>query len=104
MRPKTAQVVTTAPPRTVAAVLLSRRSTLYLPEAPGVLGATPDPVVDAGVTLLEADLLERGMLMSTALRDHLAALDVDTLKAHGQALLADLDAALAVPLGADVVG
>jgi hypothetical protein len=94
MRPGAVQTVKTAPPRTVAAVLLSRRSTVYLPESPHEPTATPHPVVAAGVTLLEADLLERGLLMSPALRDRFVTLDVDTMKAHGQALLADLDAAL----------
>jgi RING finger family protein len=96
---------TAAPARTrtqtVAAVLLRRLGLVYLPPAgpPDLAGAAdpagmPDPVVQAGVVLLETDLLDRGLLVSAALRDRLCRLDPDSLTAHGMALLADLDAAL----------
>jgi Prokaryotic RING finger family 4 len=87
-----------ARPRTVAAVLLSRRGLVYLPDAPARPGPSepgaPGPVVAAGVILLEADLLDRGLLMSAALRDHLERLDIEQLGSHGAALLADVDDAL----------
>ena len=86
--------------RTVAAVLLDRRGSVYLPAAadggaPGAdPAATPDPLVAAGVALLEADLLDRGFLASGALVGHLQRLDVETLQTHGGLLLADIEAAL----------
>jgi hypothetical protein len=90
----------TRPRMTVAAVLLRRRGLVYLPEMPigelraGDSGRVPDPLVRAGVTLLEADLLERGFLASGDLAGQLLSLDTGPLSDHGRALLADLDAAL----------
>ncbi|MFH8596750.1 MXAN_6230/SCO0854 family RING domain-containing protein [Streptomyces rimosus] len=80
--------------RSLAAVLLSRRGAVYLPAA--TAGDTARPTVDglAGVSLLEADLLERGYLMSAGLRQALAVLDTGALTVAGRALLADLDHAL----------
>ncbi|MFH8749521.1 RING finger family 4 domain-containing protein [Streptomyces rimosus] len=80
--------------RSLAAVLLSRRGAVYLPAA--TAGDTARPTVDglAGVSLLEADLLERGYLMSAGLRQALSVLDPRALTAAGRALLADLDHAL----------
>jgi hypothetical protein len=51
-------------------------------------------VVAAGVTLLEADLLERGLLMSIPLRRRLEQSDSATLAEVGVRLLSDVDAAL----------
>lgn len=85
-----------ARPRTPAAVLLSRRGLLYAPPVPGEV-VVPDPVAAAGVTLLEADLLERGLLLSVELRRRLEQTDPDTLVVLGARLLADVDA----ELGAD---
>lgn len=79
--------------RTPAAVLLRRRSLLYAPPAPDET-SVPDPVVAAGVTLLEADLLERGLLLSAPLRRRLEHADPASLAALGTRLLADADAAL----------
>lgn len=85
---------------TVAQVLLQRRGLVYAPahsvEAHQGRGSrwAPDPLVAAGVTLLEADLLERGFLASPALVDRLLGLDAGELAVHGGLLLADLDAAL----------
>jgi hypothetical protein len=81
--------------RTVAAVLLARRGLVYVPAVPSsLLGKAPDPTVAAGVTLLEADLLERGMLMGLPLRRRLEHTDEATLAELGARLLADADAAL----------
>ncbi|GLF98044.1 MXAN_6230/SCO0854 family RING domain-containing protein [Streptomyces yaizuensis] len=81
---------TTSSHRSIAAALLARRGTVYLPTHAG------QPTVDtlAGVALLDADLLDRGYLMSAELRQAMAALDVTTLTAQGRALLADIDHAL----------
>ncbi len=84
-----------APARTPAAVLLHRRSLVYLaPVSPAVAGAAPDPLVAAGVTLLEADLLERGLLMGVPLRRRLEHADPATLAEAGTRLLSDVDASL----------
>ena len=89
--------------RTPGAVLLQRRGLVYLPllelpEQPvtpaGGEPPVPDPVVSAGVTLLEADLLERGLLMSVPLRRRLERADSATLADVGVRLLSDVDAAL----------
>jgi hypothetical protein len=81
---------TTSSHRSLAAVLLSRRGTVYLPVP------AHQPAVDtlSGVALLDADLLDRGYLMSAGLRQALAGLDTKTLTAQGRALLADIDHAL----------
>ncbi|MFP3991773.1 MXAN_6230/SCO0854 family RING domain-containing protein [Streptomyces sp. E11-3] len=97
--------------RGLAAVLLSRRGSVYLPgvDAPRAADAmAADPVsssadavsssvsafASAGVVLLEADLLERGYLLSAPLRAAYTALSPTDLSAAGRALLADLDEAL----------
>ncbi|MEO3975580.1 MXAN_6230/SCO0854 family RING domain-containing protein [Streptomyces sp. CAU 1734] len=94
--------------RALAAVLFSRRGTVYTPAAdggerpedpPAVIspdtGAGPVPVDTlAGLALLESDLLERGLLLSPGLRDALAALGTTALAAAGRDLLADTDTAL----------
>ncbi|MGW3244942.1 MXAN_6230/SCO0854 family RING domain-containing protein [Streptomyces sp. NPDC001070] len=81
---------TSTAPRTLAAVLLSRRGAVYLPAAPeeSSFGAA------AGVALLEADLLDRGHLMAPALRAALAGRGEAALAEAGRVLLADIDRAL----------
>ncbi|MEU7157466.1 RING finger family 4 domain-containing protein [Streptomyces chrestomyceticus] len=80
--------------RSLAAVLLARRGAVYLPATTG--GEADRPVAGslAGVALLEADLLERGYLLSAGLRHALSTLSAGALTAAGRALLADLDEAL----------
>lgn len=74
-------------------VLLRRRGLLYVPPPAGA-PTVPDPLVAAGVTLLEADLLEYGVLLSAALRHRLEHTDPATLAVTGQRLLAEVQAAL----------
>jgi hypothetical protein len=75
---------------TAGRVLLRRRGVVYPPAvAGGDAGRNA-----AGVDLLETDLVERGWLLSPALRDHLLHLDTATLVGVGAALLADCDALL----------
>ncbi|MDX2817296.1 RING-HC finger protein [Streptomyces sp. PA03-5A] len=81
---------TSTAPRTLAAVLLSRRGAVYLPAAQAE--SSFDAV--AGVALLEADLLDRGHLMAPALRAALTERSEAALTAAGRALLADVDQAL----------
>lgn len=81
---------TTARPRALAAVLLSRRGAVYLP-TPAVVS---DPAGDSGAALLEADLVDRGYLLAPPLRAALAALDARAMGAMGRALLHDIDSAL----------
>ncbi|MET9295285.1 RING finger family 4 domain-containing protein [Streptomyces sp. NPDC003077] len=96
----TVTISTTGSRRGLAAVLLSRRGAVYLPASTSTSasasarGAGPAVDATAGVALLEADLLDRGYLMSAALRQAFTGLDVPTLTAEGHALLADLDRAL----------
>ena len=88
---------TTSRPLSASAVLLLRRFLLTVPTSstasqdagPGPVGAVSD-----GVTLLEADLLERGYLLSPAARAALCALDEPTLALVGTTALADIDTAL----------
>ncbi|MFI2345800.1 MXAN_6230/SCO0854 family RING domain-containing protein [Streptomyces sp. NPDC019443] len=76
-------------PRSLAAVLLSRRGALYPPTpAAAAIPAGGD------VALLEADLVDRGYLMAPPLRAAFAALDASTLGAVGRELLCDIDSAL----------
>ncbi|MBX6751073.1 MAG: hypothetical protein IRY85_15590, partial [Micromonosporaceae bacterium] len=78
---------------TPAAVLLRRRGLLYVPGPTGTPTAS-DPAVVVGVTLLEADLLELGVLMRAALRHRLEHTDPATLTVTGQRLLAEVRASL----------
>lgn len=78
--------------RGLAAVLVARRGAVYLPVATEARAAGAG--VRAGVALLEADLLDRGFLLSGPLRAAYARLSDIGLKAAGRALLADLDEAL----------
>ena len=79
----------------LAAVLLARRASVYLPAAdPGAdpTGAEADaPELAAGLDLLEADLLARGYLLSAPLRAALAGRPVTSLAAVGRELLAEVD-------------
>lgn len=109
VRPATSTIAPAVRPHTAAAALLSRRATVYLPAAgadtrsdgAGRLaarlarrGQPAEVVVAAGVILLEADLLERGFLVSAGLRDHLSRMEIESLRLQGTALLADIDLAL----------
>ncbi|WP_277744349.1 MXAN_6230/SCO0854 family RING domain-containing protein [Streptomyces sp. LX-29] len=95
MTAATASTRTTGARRGLAATLLARRGAVYLPAAAGPRpGTEPHPLVAAGVTLLEVELLDRGWLTAPGLRHALTALDPETLAAEGRALLADLDHAL----------
>lgn len=80
--------------RAVTAVLLDRRGLVYLAPAPDDAPRVPDPVVAAGVTLLEADLIERGLLMGVSLRRRLEQTDSATLAHLGTRMLAEVDASL----------
>ncbi|MEW1760570.1 MXAN_6230/SCO0854 family RING domain-containing protein [Streptomyces cyaneofuscatus] len=86
---------TTGARRGLAAVLLSRRGSVYL-NTPTPAPATSTSAVDAlgGVSLLEADLLERGFLLSGGLRQALVGGADDQFVTAGRSLLADIDAAL----------
>ncbi len=95
--------IVTVRQRTVSGVLLSRRGLVYPPpDAPFVADAArdSDAVPDAqaqlssGLVMLEFDLLDRGLLLSAALRDRLSRLDVATMTRVGTTLLADIDATL----------
>ena len=78
--------------RSLAAVLLARRGVVHLPTH--VTGRTVGERGSIGVALLEADLLDRGYLLSGPLRNALASLGDVALAAAGRALLADIDAAV----------
>ncbi|WP_328973365.1 MXAN_6230/SCO0854 family RING domain-containing protein [Streptomyces sp. NBC_00239] len=86
---------TTGARRGLAAVLLSRRGSVYL-NSPSPAAHTSTPTVDslAGISLLEADLIERGFLLSADLRQALSGRTEDQLVTAGHDLLADIDAAL----------
>ncbi|WP_431728510.1 MXAN_6230/SCO0854 family RING domain-containing protein [Verrucosispora sp. TAA-831] len=76
-----------ARPATLVRVLLRRRGVVY--PGPGADRFNPD--AHAGVTVLEADLADRGWLLSPALRDALLRLDTADLVGVGTRLLADCD-------------
>ncbi len=78
-------------PVTPGQLMLRRRAAVCLPLADRV-EANPDAV--PGVALLEADLLDRGWLLSAAVRDTLTRIDVVDLVGVGSQLLADCDALL----------
>ncbi|WP_405985101.1 RING finger family 4 domain-containing protein [Streptomyces sp. NBC_00872] len=90
--------------RGLAITLLLRRGAVYLPaagiapapESPAAMPESPAAVPEshAGVALLEADLLERGFLLSAPLRQAFAARTAGALAAAGRALLTDIDGAL----------
>ncbi|MGW0701770.1 MXAN_6230/SCO0854 family RING domain-containing protein [Streptomyces sp. NPDC002867] len=77
----------TTTPRSLAAVLLARRGTVYLPEG----GNVSEPAGHVGAALLEADLVERGYLVAAPLRAAFAALDARALGETGRELLQDID-------------
>src|SRR4051812_27356543 len=79
-------------PETPARVLLRRRGQIFLPYRPPT--APVEPASLPGVDLLEADLVERGWLLTPALRAALTRLDPTELVAAGSTLLADVDALL----------
>lgn len=68
-------------------LLLRRRQSVYVPS-----GAGRSAVADAGVVVLEAELADRGHLLTAPLRRALAVLSVADLAATGMKLLADVDA------------
>src|SRR5688500_14599297 len=76
---------------TPAQVLLRRRGAVYLPDPTSPNNALS---ADAGVALLEADLIERGWLLAPALREALLRLDAADLVGAGAQLLAACDALL----------
>ncbi|MFF8992595.1 MXAN_6230/SCO0854 family RING domain-containing protein [Streptomyces sp. NPDC014983] len=89
----TATTILPSSQRSLDAVLLQRRGSVYLPDpAPSTTSESL-----AGITLLESDLIDRGFLVSAPLREALSALAPEALSATGNALLAHLDA----QLGAD---
>ncbi|MEU1129303.1 MXAN_6230/SCO0854 family RING domain-containing protein [Streptomyces sp. NPDC005900] len=71
----------------LAGLLLRRRQSVYVPSGPGRSAET-----DAGVVVLEAELADRGHLLTTGLRRALAGLSAADLAATGRGLLADVDA------------
>ncbi|MEU1144747.1 MXAN_6230/SCO0854 family RING domain-containing protein [Streptomyces sp. NPDC005863] len=72
---------------TLSGLLLRCRQSVYVPEGPG-----PSAVTEAGVVVLEAELADRGHLLTAPLRRALAGLSVEDLAASGRALLAGVDA------------
>lgn len=86
----TATTLTAGLQRSLDAVLLQRRGSVYLPDS--AAATAPDTL--AGVTMLESDLIDRGYLVSAPLREALAALGSPALATAGTALLAYLDAGL----------
>ncbi|MEV5976808.1 MXAN_6230/SCO0854 family RING domain-containing protein [Streptomyces sp. NPDC052114] len=73
----------------LAGLLLRRRQSVSVPE-----GAGRSSVTDAAVVVLEAELADRGHLLTAPLRRALTALSVEDLAATGHGLLADVDALL----------
>lgn len=71
----------------LAGLLLRRRQSAYVPE-----GAGRSTETDAGVVVLEAELADRGHLLTAPLRRALTGLSVADLAATGMKLLADVDA------------
>lgn len=71
----------------LAGLLLRRRQSVYVPE-----GAGRSTETDAGVVVLEAELADRGHLLTAPLRRALTGLSVADLAATGMKLLADVDA------------
>lgn len=71
----------------LAALLLRRRQSVHVPSGAGRSAET-----DAGVIVLEAELADRGHLLTALLRRALTALSVPDLAATGMKLLADVDA------------
>ncbi|MGW0908166.1 MXAN_6230/SCO0854 family RING domain-containing protein [Streptomyces sp. NPDC002853] len=71
----------------LAGLLLRRRQSVYVPE-----GAGRSAQADAAVVVLEAELADRGHLLTAPLRRALTALSVTDLAATGTKLLADVDA------------
>ncbi|MCX4670350.1 hypothetical protein OG453_27275 [Streptomyces sp. NBC_01381] len=71
----------------LAGLLLRRRRSVYVPE-----GAGRSAVTDAAVVVLEAELADRGHLLTAPLRRALTALSAGDLAATGRGLLADVDA------------
>ncbi|MEV0320571.1 MXAN_6230/SCO0854 family RING domain-containing protein [Streptomyces sp. NPDC050658] len=73
----------------LAGLLLRRRQTVYVPEGAGRCAET-----DAAVVVLEAELADRGHLLTAPLRRALTALSLRELRATGLRLLAGVDALL----------
>lgn len=71
----------------LAGLLLRRRQSVRVPEGAGRSAET-----DAAVVVLEAELADRGHLLTAPLRRALTALSVADLAATGRKLLADVDA------------
>ncbi|MEU6822186.1 MXAN_6230/SCO0854 family RING domain-containing protein [Streptomyces atriruber] len=71
----------------LAGLLLRRRQSVYVPEGTG-----RSAVTDAGTVVLEAELADRGHLLTAPLRRALTELSADDLAATGRKLLADIDA------------
>ncbi|MFJ2768324.1 MXAN_6230/SCO0854 family RING domain-containing protein [Streptomyces sp. NPDC087300] len=71
----------------LAGLLLRRRQSVSVPEGTGRSAAT-----DAGVVVLEAELADRGHLLTAPLRRALTALSVQGLATTGRALLDGVDA------------
>ncbi|MDX6350075.1 MAG: hypothetical protein QOF84_4865 [Streptomyces sp.] len=71
----------------LASLLLRRRQTVYVS-----VGAVGDLPSEPGVVVLEAELADRGHLLTVLLRKALAGLRPDGLAEAGKRLLADVDA------------
>ena len=74
----------------LAGLLLRRRQSVYVPLASSGAGRSAE--TDAAVVVLEAELIDRGHLLTVPLRRALTALSVPGLAATGRKLLADVDA------------
>lgn len=73
----------------LAALLLRRRQSVYVPS-----GAGRSAVTEAAVVVLEAELADRGHVLTAPLRRALTDLPAGELAATGMRLLADVDALL----------
>ncbi|MFG2502620.1 MXAN_6230/SCO0854 family RING domain-containing protein [Streptomyces sp. NPDC048441] len=81
----------------LAGLLLRRRQSVYVPSGAGRsavtdAAVTDAAVIDAAVVVLEAELADRGHLLTVPLRRALTALSVGDLATTGRKLLADVDA------------
>lgn len=79
--------MTTTTADDLAGLLLRRRQSVYVPSGDG-----RSTVTDAGVVVLEAELADRGHLLTVPLRRALTALSATELAETGMKLLADVDA------------
>ncbi|WP_409238527.1 MXAN_6230/SCO0854 family RING domain-containing protein [Streptomyces sp. PA5.6] len=85
-------MTTTAMTDDLLGLLLRRRQSVYVPEGSVPEGSGPSAMTEAGVVVLEAELADRGHLLTAPLRRALTALSAHDLATTGRKLLADVDA------------